>query len=608
MRWTAVSITLYLLLFGCMVLLFAWPWLEVEPLGGEQVDALLPVGNGLTALYVVEVEGREGVIFGWESHNHQKVPIAQALLGMSEAELLTLGTLYGYDTFSQQLPADLANEGAQFIRVVRRRFDADGRYQLTYESLWLRNSEGLFWLKEGVNDISSHWQPPIPYFPSEQMPNGRLSQQTRSEGSQKELTVAFEAVSDVMINGRLFQNCVRQEINFDTTNDRVQSQLFCPEGGLVSSTLLSGERLTLQSNNLIGLLPEGKLPPILSITAVTPPTSLQNAKLEQLSHFPNEIGSSEPSIPPTFVNAELPYFIGAQVAGQMAALPMSGGDPLWTLSLPGTVFGAPQVDEGNGRLYFGVSDKRLYAFTAEGIFLWAVTTKDNVVTKPVVRGDMLLFGSEDGTIYCINQHNGRVMGEVDTNGPVAGSPVLVGESAVFGSDDGGVYAIDTQLCEQQWLYDAGEAVEAALVADGQTLYVVGRGLLVTLDAATGDPIWTQEPEEIHRMRPALLADRLLVPDVFNVLSAFGREDGRLLWTRGSQQFFGAPLAVDEQILLAGEDKRIWLLDGAGNEVQQWDAPPNDIEGSRWVFGAQPAGDGFLFVDDQSQYYWLGEER
>lgn len=399
-------------------------------------------------------------------------------------------------------------------------------------------------------------------------------------------------------------------MTFEAAALRTES-VYCTAIGLVQTQVFDGETLReivgLVSHSEAGWLAEGMAYPTVRLSIDTRQTvpQVQNGAPRQLFQLEDYIGSSEPSFAPTFVAAETPFILAAQVDDGLGAYAVEGGERLWWFKTDATIFGQPAIDPQRGRIYFGASDKKLYALDTAGLFLWAVPTRDNVVTRPVVVGERLLFGSEDGNIYCVHGETGRLLGQIETGGAVVASPAVAGETAVFGSDDGGVYAIDVSSCTLLWLFDAGDAVEAPLTIAQEVVFVVGRGLLAALRIDNGDPLWVQEPAEIYRFAPALLDDRLLLVDEFNQLAAFARADGRLLWTKGEPRYVGEPLVVDEGVLLMGDEPIIYLLNTDGEIRSQWPLPIDDsTDDPQLMFGTRGDDGRVYFVDDLSRVFVL----
>lgn len=604
---SAISVGLFLLLFGCMGTLFAWPWTPPDPIGGATLNQYVPIEDGHAALYQIQDDG--GALAGWASVNQSVLPIAPALIGLEDAQLIALSELYGNETFSADFSAELANEGARFVRLVERRVDENGRFLHQTEQLIFRNADGDYLLQErdGAQNLRL-WDPPLRLFDAERVRNGRL--QTAHTNAQSVVSTAATSFN-LEAAAQQFDNCIEQTVA--VTENGVESEqvrVYCEEIGLVyRADRQSGESLHLISTNEQGVLAAEFSFPTMSLVQPSSrmPFGGENGRLTLLTQMEDGVGSLEPSIPPTVVGAERPYLLAAQVNDVLNAYALDNGELLWTFKTGATIFGAPLVDTERGRVYFGASDKKLYALDANGLFLWAVTTADNVVTKPALIDNQLLFGSEDGKIYCVDVKTGRVLGQVETGGAVVASPAVAGNTAVFGADDGGVYAIDAPTCTRNWLFDAGDAVEASLMIEQNVVYVVGRGLLVALDLPSGEPLWAQEPEDVYRYAPILLDDRLLAIDQFDKLAAYDRENGRLLWTKGDPLFRGTPLFADAGVIVMGDDAIIFLLDKEGNILHELPLPAvpneNDVRLMFWTHGLE--GDVWL-VDDLSRIFRLTE--
>ncbi|MBA2451407.1 MAG: PQQ-binding-like beta-propeller repeat protein [Chloroflexi bacterium] len=201
------------------------------------------------------------------------------------------------------------------------------------------------------------------------------------------------------------------------------------------------------------------------------------------------------------------------------------------------------------------------------------------------------------------------------------SPVLVGDPSetaeqafiVIGSDDGGARALDPRTGEQRWLYSAGRAIEAPIVAADATVYVASRdGTLAALDAATGEVSWTigvSGPNEILRTQPAIGAKRLFIVDGGGAVTALDRQAGRRLWTTAERSYVGPPIVLDETLLVAGKDGEIWRLSALDGAPQgRWAAAevssPTDPAPS-FVLGPTLGGGAIWLIDDGGVVRRLG---
>jgi outer membrane protein assembly factor BamB len=77
---------------------------------------------------------------------------------------------------------------------------------------------------------------------------------------------------------------------------------------------------------------------------------------------------------------------------------------------------------------------------ATGEAVWTFETGGNVDSSPVIAGDKVLVGSDDGFLYMLALADGRKVWSYDLGGAVVASPAVSGGTVVIGSDGGTVFA------------------------------------------------------------------------------------------------------------------------------------------------------------------------
>ncbi len=76
--------------------------------------------------------------------------------------------------------------------------------------------------------------------------------------------------------------------------------------------------------------------------------------------------------------------------------------------------------------------------TGEGI--WERCLGDQVDSSPVVSGEVVFVGCDDGVLYGLALANGEELWSYELGGAVKGSPAVVGGFLVITTDDSGVHA------------------------------------------------------------------------------------------------------------------------------------------------------------------------
>jgi outer membrane protein assembly factor BamB len=63
-----------------------------------------------------------------------------------------------------------------------------------------------------------------------------------------------------------------------------------------------------------------------------------------------------------------------------------------------------------------------------------------VDSSPVICGDKVVVGSEDGRLYMLRLSDGRAVWSYEIGRPITSSPAVAGDMVFVGSDDGYLYA------------------------------------------------------------------------------------------------------------------------------------------------------------------------
>ncbi len=72
--------------------------------------------------------------------------------------------------------------------------------------------------------------------------------------------------------------------------------------------------------------------------------------------------------------------------------------------------------------------------------LWTFATRAKVDSSPVVCGDKVIVGSEDGRLYIVSLAEGKEIWSYEIGQGITASPAVANGNIVIGSMDGNVYA------------------------------------------------------------------------------------------------------------------------------------------------------------------------
>lgn len=331
---------------------------------------------------------------------------------------------------------------------------------------------------------------------------------------------------------------------------------------------------------------------------------------------PSAIGLARSTIPPVWIPSNPPQVLAAGYGGDLIAFDVSDGtgNALWRFHTGATINGVPAYDPALGRIYFGATDKRLYALDVRGLYLWSFQTNDSINTRPLIVGDLVIFGSQDRTIYALDADHGTLRWKLTTGGALVSSPALAAGLVVFGSYDGTVYGIDPASGRVRWRYAAGAAIEAPIVADDGVAYVATRDTndqLIALDAASGEARWRARATDLVRTSPAVSNEYLAVVDDSEALVVVERATGKVRKASSQRHWVGPPVFVGERLHVADKEATIYQVDLDGNVQAEWtsdNAKSQRDKEPALDFGPTQGGGAIWLADNNTVVRRLGPRQ
>jgi outer membrane protein assembly factor BamB len=257
-----------------------------------------------------------------------------------------------------------------------------------------------------------------------------------------------------------------------------------------------------------------------------------------------------------------------------------------------------------------------------GSTAWRRSLSGAVEHAPVLAGEHLLVGTDDGTVASVRKTDGSVAWEVAFDAPVqavavAGDAVLTVTGRTALHEHHAVTALERTTGERRWRFAPeewwlevhGSDGTAAYIGtnddnvqdDGQSLYAV--------DLADGAERWSVE---VGDQQGGLLADGTVYLPAYGVVDAVATT-GERRWQYGPDEYQYATLAVagDTVALVTGGSPETWTVRGlaadAGDErwtFDDWPAHTTRADGDRLFVGGErvarldPATGGVAWTADQ----------
>ena len=304
-------------------------------------------------------------------------------------------------------------------------------------------------------------------------------------------------------------------------------------------------------------------------------------------------GYDRRTIQSTAAIAEDHVFFGSRDGG-FYAVDFATGERRWRASHGGSwVVGSPAVRDG--RAYVGSSDGHfIHAVdVASGKEVWRTPTVGNVLSSPVIAGDVILAGvgytnAGRGDLAAFDLATGAIRWRLRFGDAVWSSPVVAGNEIYIGSDVGGVVAIhevNPKVPRLAVYYDSS-AGSGAYVGGARLAFEYFRGLgYETLDKDSlarflAARIADDTPSAVVFATDFMPQSVIPAADDTVLLRRYLNAGGKVVWVAGPIGSFvrdslGRPIAMDPR-----RTERILGVAYSTMEYDQNVGHPTD-DGKRW---------------------------
>jgi hypothetical protein len=178
-------------------------------------------------------------------------------------------------------------------------------------------------------------------------------------------------------------------------------------------------------------------------------------------------------------------------------------------------------------MIFGADDGRLYALDRTGQTVWSFEARGKIRTPARASDSRIVFGTEDGWIYCLNPLSGKKKWAFKLGGRPLSSPITIGKRIVIVASNSTCYCLSSKNGEIVWWKAVPSRILFEPVIAGDRILLSSASPEVTvLELATGEVLGSDRFEE------TLSAGVLwLNPDVFAVIREPGKEEEKGIFLR-----------------------------------------------------------------------------
>ncbi len=260
---------------------------------------------------------------------------------------------------------------------------------------------------------------------------------------------------------------------------------------------------------------------------------------------------------------------------------------------------------------------------------WKFDAHGPVRGSPVVVPGVgaILFGSEDGNLYCVDAATGRERWRAALGGAVVSTPAVAssGDLVVATARERTVAAVDLATGRLRWRFEAGKDqpfewgwdywLSSPAVRDAEKRVYVGSGdgRLYALELSTGRKIWELPTEGRVRSSPAVSDGVVYVGSMDGRVYAADADSGRPLWSFATEgvsidqkaagfdrrSIVSSPALSDELLFVGSRDAHLYAVDRkSGRQLWRFGHPVDRMEGApelSWVLSSPAVADGIVYT-------------
>ena len=259
--------------------------------------------------------------------------------------------------------------------------------------------------------------------------------------------------------------------------------------------------------------------------------------------------------------------------GKLYAIRKNSGRRRWSRDLGHLAASSPAI--GGGSMYVTILERRdglragrVASIWLDGRMKWSRDLGSRSESSPLLHRGRIYFGSEGGTLYAMNAHNGRTIWRYQADGAIKGSPTLSNGKLIFGDYAGRVHAVRVSNGRRVW--EAAPAARAlrggrfyatAAVAFGRVYIGSTDGRMYSLSARTGRLAWARQTGDYVYSSAAVHDVPKVGPTVYfgsydGHLYALNARTGDVRWRfRSGGRISGAATIIGKAVFFADLGKR-----------------------------------------------------
>ncbi|EMI46062.1 PQQ-binding-like beta-propeller repeat protein [Rhodopirellula sp. SWK7] len=317
-------------------------------------------------------------------------------------------------------------------------------------------------------------------------------------------------------------------------------------------------------------------------SSVTPSDSIETAKLPVIDAQKSITDASSDPLSNDDTTGrtsgyEQPLLIVGDVEGNVEAMNPETGESLWKFTTDGEINAAPaffavplqrdpslsnaeKSEQFEIRLLQTSQDGCLYCLNAHtGKLVWKYETGDQIRCAASIGSGKTFLGGCDGALHIVDLATGEAAREaMPLGGPTGSTPAVIGDEVFLPIMDGAVFAFNPTSGEIRWKFEDPERLQEyrSSPAIGPDRIIVGSNNkhIDALDRKTGERIWRKTLRRRADASPLIAGDDVWIASTDGLLQRLSLADGEETWSFESRgKFIAAPAILGDRLIIADDD-------------------------------------------------------
>jgi outer membrane protein assembly factor BamB len=280
---------------------------------------------------------------------------------------------------------------------------------------------------------------------------------------------------------------------------------------------------------------------------------------------------------------------------------------VWRFKAAGEVKSSPAIVDG--RVYFGSSDKHVYALDVQtGKQVWSAILDDMVEASPIVVENLVYIGTLAGTLYALGAGSGSSLWTFSTGDKLVGGANWFKDSEnrlriLVGSYDASIYCIDAQTGKSVWTYKTGSFINGSpAVGEGYCIFGGCDAVIHMLSIANGSKVGEIITGAYIAGSAAIRGNHVYVGNYNGELLKASLTEAEVVWRYSIDNynpFISSPAVTDEVVVIGGGDMRVHCVDNLTGRARWTYTSLGAVDSSPVI-----AGDRVIAGSDDGRLYLL----